>query len=109
MLERNIVKIYAHQEDYELITELLNSYYKDELTLGQMLRIMRKDLLEMTQFDYAKLVGISRRSLCDLEQDKSHPTAHNLNAVFAPFGLKTGLISASPLLGVYANIKKSKH
>lgn len=103
------MKIFAHQEDYELITELLNSYYKDELTLGQMLKIMRKDLLEMTQAEYARLVGISRRSLCDLEQDKSHPTAHILDAVFSPFGLRTGLISASSSLAIYAEIKTSKH
>ncbi|WP_210401678.1 helix-turn-helix domain-containing protein [Lacimicrobium sp. SS2-24] len=100
------MKIIAHEDDYELISALLNSYYQDELTLGQMLKILRKDLLEMTQADYAKLVGISRRSLSDLEQDRSHSTAHILNAVFTPFGLKTGLVPANQVMEVYATLNK---
>ncbi|MDF2179696.1 helix-turn-helix transcriptional regulator [Aliiglaciecola sp. CAU 1673] len=80
------------QEEYELVIELLQAYYQELLSMGQMIKIMRKDILELNQTQFAELTGISRRTLSDLEQDKGSPTLSVLDAVFAPLGVKTSLL-----------------
>ncbi|GAB3025770.1 helix-turn-helix domain-containing protein [Bowmanella dokdonensis] len=84
----------AQNPEREIITALLISYQKGELTAGQILKIMRREILEMNQTEYAILVGISRRTLCALEQDQGSPTLAVFNAAFRPFGLQAGLITA---------------
>ncbi|WP_102794732.1 helix-turn-helix domain-containing protein [Bowmanella denitrificans] len=84
--------IFAHEKHGELIRELLSAYQRQELSAGQILKILRKDILEMSQVEYAALTGISRRTLSDLEQDLSSPTFLVFNAAFQPFGLQAGLI-----------------
>lgn len=44
----------------------------------------------MTQADFATWVGISRRSLTQLENDGSNPTVGVLSRLFRPFGLMVG-------------------
>lgn len=53
---------------------LLKRFYASELTEGQLLRALRRDVLGLNQTRYATLVGISRRTLSDLEGDKSNVT-----------------------------------
>lgn len=46
----------------------------------------------MSQEQYATLMGISRRTLSDIEQDKGKLTQSVVDKVFKPLGLKAGLI-----------------
>lgn len=87
-------KIIAQNEQQEIIQELLAAYQRQELSAGQILKILRKDIMEMSQTDYAKMIGISRRTLSDLEQDLGSPTFHVFNAAFQPFGLQAGLVTS---------------
>lgn len=75
-----------------LLMELLTQLLQEEISSGQVLRQLRRDVLGMSQTQYAELVGISRRSLSDLEADKASPTVALLNQVFRPLGLQTGLV-----------------
>ncbi|MFB9868531.1 helix-turn-helix transcriptional regulator [Vreelandella sulfidaeris] len=75
-----------------LLMELLTELMREEVSSGQVLRQLRRDVLGMSQTQYADLVGISRRSLSDLEADKASPTLALLNQVFRPLGLQTGLV-----------------
>jgi hypothetical protein len=59
-----------------------------ELTRGQLLRTLRKDVLKLNQLKYCKLAGIGRNALFDLERDQGEPTESIVNKAFAPFGLK---------------------
>ncbi len=63
-----------------------------EISEGDVLRILRRDVLGLNQNDYAKLVGISRRTLSDMEGDKGNVTLEVMNRVFRPLGLKVCLI-----------------
>ncbi|MBN7821668.1 helix-turn-helix transcriptional regulator [Bowmanella yangjiangensis] len=85
-------KIIAQPIQQEIILELLAAYQRQELSTGQILKILRKDIMEMSQTEYAKMIGISRRTLSDLEQDLGSPTFHIFNAAFKPFGLQAGLV-----------------
>lgn len=71
---------------------LLRQFYSSELTDGQLLRALRRDVLGLSQTRYAALVGISRRTLSDLEGDKGNVTLAVMNRVFKPLGLRVGLL-----------------
>ncbi len=82
-----------HPDDREAaLVALLQRLYADELTTGQLLRALRRDVLGLSQTRYAELVGISRRSLSDLEGDKGNATLEVMDRVFRPLGLEVGLL-----------------
>lgn len=80
-------------EDREAaLVALLQRFYAGELSEGQLLRALRRDVLGLSQTRYAALVGISRRTLSDLEGDKGNVTLAVVNRVFKPLGLQVGLL-----------------
>ena len=76
----------------QLLIDLYKKYLIGEITLGQLLSYLRKNVLGLTQEKYATMVGISRRTLTDIEQDKGQLTQVVLDKVFKPLGLKVGLV-----------------
>lgn len=74
------------------LISLLRRFYVGEMTDGQLLRALRRDVLGLSQTRYAALVGISRRTLSDLEGDKGNVTLDVMNRVFKPLGLQVGLL-----------------
>ena len=80
------------QDRQQILIDLYTQYLLGKITLGQLLMHLRKNVLGVTQEQYAKLVGISRRTLTDIEQDKGKLTQSVLDKVFKPLGLKAGLV-----------------
>ena len=80
------------QDRQQVLIDLYTQYLLSEITLGELLTYLRKNLLGMSQEQYATLVGISRRTLTDIEQDKGKLTQSVLDKVFKPLGLKAGLV-----------------
>ena len=80
------------QDRQQVLIDLYMQYLLNEITLGQLLANLRKNILSMSQEQYANLVGISRRTLTDIEQDKGKLTQSVLDKVFKPLGLKAGLV-----------------
>ena len=64
-------------------------------TRGKILRRLRKDVLNMNQQEFSLLVDVSRRSLTDIENDKSGLNEETINRTFNIFGLKFGLVAMS--------------
>ncbi len=81
---------------------LLGRFYAGELSEGQLLRALRRDVLGLSQDRYATLVGISRRTLSDLEGDKGNATLEVINRAFRPLGLEVGLLPRKRRLLVQA-------
>jgi len=75
-----------------LLLKLLRQLFHDEITEGTLLRTLRKQVLGMSQEEYADLVGVSRRTLSDIERNAGSPSLPVLNRVFRPFGLRAGLL-----------------
>ena len=73
----------------QLLIDLYTQYLFGKITLGQLLSYLRKNVLGLTQEKYAAMVGISRRTLTDIEQDKGQLTQIVLDKVFKPLGLNT--------------------
>ncbi|WP_346350611.1 helix-turn-helix transcriptional regulator [Oceanimonas sp. AH20CE76] len=89
-----------------LLFSLLDKLFSGDITEGELLRTLRKELLEMSQTDYANMVGVSRRTLSDIERNAGSPTLAVLNAVFRPLGLKAGLVPRSPAMMRKMLVKK---
>jgi len=71
---------------------LLEKIPKGELTLGQATRQMRL-LLGMTQEEYGiKVVGLSRKVVSAIENDRHNPELETLKKIAKPFGLGVGFI-----------------
>jgi len=82
-------------ERENVLADLLNQLLSGSISEGKLLRTLRKDVLGLSQDRYAQLVGISRRTLSDLEHDRASPTLALLNSVFRPLGLQVGLLPRS--------------
>lgn len=76
----------------ELRAQLNKGIESGDLELPEALVLLRKTLGK-SQLDYAKLVGVSKKVISDFEVGKGNPTVETLNKIFAPLGLKIGLVS----------------
>ena len=89
------------QQQQNLLIDLIRQHILGELSQGQLLKYLRKHFMQMNQAEFATLVGVSRRTLTDLEQDKGSPAQTIVNKVFSPFGVKTSLAPVDPMLACY--------
>lgn len=83
-------------ERQALLVRLLQQHLLGEISQGQMLKKLRKEVLGFSQTRYAELVGVSRRTLTDIEQDKGNQAQSMIDTVFKPFGIKSGLTPIHP-------------
>lgn len=81
-----------------LLVDLIRQLMTGTVTEGQILRLLRKKVLGMSQDRYASLVGISRRTLSDLELDRGSCSLKLMNEAYKPLGLQVGLLPRSPVL-----------
>jgi DNA-binding XRE family transcriptional regulator len=70
---------------------LLEQLRKNEMTKGVVLTTLRKNILGMNQEDHAALVGVSHKTISDIENDTGKQTLPVMNSAFRPFGLILGL------------------
>ncbi|CUS42030.1 Predicted transcriptional regulators [hydrothermal vent metagenome] len=81
----------AQMSRAELLVLVEQSVASGQLTLGGATRILRKHIARLNQHEFAKLCGVSRRTLAAIEMDEGNPTVNSLNQVFKLFGLELGL------------------
>ncbi|MGR4068093.1 helix-turn-helix transcriptional regulator [Billgrantia sp. C5P2] len=79
-------------EREQKLLDVARQLLTEEISEGQALRILRRDVLGLSQDAYAKLVGISRRTLSDLERNRANMTLDAMNRVYRPLGLRVGLL-----------------
>ncbi len=89
------MKQLSGDEREALLITLLRAVQREELTEGELLRRLRKDILGMNQDEYAVLVKVSRRTLSDIERDAGNPSLPVLKRVFRPLGITVGLLPRS--------------
>lgn len=82
-------------EKEQLLIVLTAALIKGEISEGDLLKKLRSDYLGLSQEAYAKLVGISRRSLHEVESNRRELTVTTLNKVFSPLGFRVGLTPKS--------------
>lgn len=75
-----------------LLNEIRDKLGTGELSTGQAVRRLRKEVTGLQQERFAALCRISARALRQLEQDDGNPTVQTLNSVFNPFGMQVGIV-----------------
>ena len=80
------------QDRQQILIDLYTQYLRQQITMGELLMFLRKNVLGMSQEQYANLVGISRRTLSDIELNKGKLSQSILDKVFGPLGLQSGLV-----------------
>jgi transcriptional regulator with XRE-family HTH domain len=66
---------------------------RDDVTIGQALRVLRAAFLRLDRESFSKVAGVSRRELAKIETDQANSTVNTLDRVFRPFGLRVGLVT----------------
>lgn len=66
--------------------------FSGKKTQGQVLKRLRVELLSLSQDQYAKMVGVSRKALSDIESDKGKNGVELINRVFSGVGFRIALM-----------------
>jgi|TARA_B110000211_G_C14073039_1_gene550779 transcriptional regulator with XRE-family HTH domain len=77
----------------EILTQVEQGVARGDLQLGEGLQRLRKEISGLNQKDFAKLSGISLRTLAGIESGQANPTLETINQLFSLFGLRVGLVS----------------
>jgi DNA-binding XRE family transcriptional regulator len=71
-----------------IIAAINQQLSEGRLSLGQAVYKIRAELYGMSQGQYAKFIGLSEKTLRDIEKGNTDPRLSVLNKVFAPAGMK---------------------
>jgi DNA-binding XRE family transcriptional regulator len=82
------------QERRDLRNRLFNAIEEQSIDLRDALK-MTRTVVGKNQAEYARLVGVSKKIIADLELGKGNPTIGTLNKLFAPIGIKIGLVQVN--------------
>lgn len=77
----------------EILTQVEQAVARGDLPLGEGLQRLRKEITGLNQKDFAKLTGVSLRTLAGIESGQANPTLETINQLFSLFGLRVGLVS----------------
>ena len=83
-------------ERQALLTELQSALMDGRTSIGAAVRRLRTELTGLRQDQFARMCRISLNTLQQLEHDQGNPTVRTLNAVFAPFGMRVGIVPGTP-------------
>ena len=74
------------------LKQVTSGLLEGHLTQGQALKELRLRVLNLKQEQYASMVGVSRKVLSQIENDKGNFSFSIINKVFRPVGLQVGII-----------------
>lgn len=75
------------EERKTLLADINQNLLIGMLTLGQAARRIRTELYQMSQAQYAAFIGISEKTLRDIEKGNTDPKLSVLSKVFRPAGM----------------------
>ncbi|MES2820845.1 MAG: helix-turn-helix transcriptional regulator [Pseudomonadota bacterium] len=82
-------------ERERVLSEIRAQLVSGELSMGQAVRRLRKQVTGLPQAKFAQMCKLSPRALRQLELDESNPTVDTLNRVFGLFGMQVGIVAKS--------------
>lgn len=75
------------EERKKLLADINQNLLTGKLTLGQAARLIRTELYQMSQTQYAAFIGLSAKTLRDIEKANTDPKLSVLSKVFRPAGM----------------------
>lgn len=79
-------------ESDRILSGIQSQLASGDITIGQAVRMLRKQVTGLQQARFAQMCKLSLRALRQLEHDQANPTLQTLNSVFNPFGLQVGIV-----------------
>ncbi|GLR64252.1 helix-turn-helix domain-containing protein [Marinospirillum insulare] len=83
-------------EREQYLSDLLDQLTQGEISIGQAVYSLRKDVTGLRQDQFARMCKISLRALRQVEYDQGNPTLQTLNNIFKLFGMRMGVIKCPP-------------
>lgn len=80
------------EEREALLLEVTRKIIVAKISKGDALKELRLKLFSLNQSDYAKMVGISRKALSEIENGKGNYTEVVLQKAFRPLGMQITVI-----------------
>ncbi|GAB3487694.1 helix-turn-helix transcriptional regulator [Marinomonas epiphytica] len=96
-VSKNLQVPLPHQQS-AAIENITKRLLLGEISQGLALRELRVKILGLRQETFANQVGVSRKTLSEIENNKGNYTSEVINKVFKPFDLRVGLLPADTLL-----------
>lgn len=75
-------------------TEIKSGIAAGTMTIGQAVKKLRTEWMQMSQEQFAKFCEISVRTLGQVEKDDGNPTIHTLASILSKFGMHIAVESA---------------
>lgn len=72
------------EERKVLISNVEEALASRSITIGEAIKRIRTELYGMNQNDYARFIGVSDKTLRDIEKGKTDPRLSILNKLLAP-------------------------
>lgn len=85
------------ERDAELRRTLFEGVMKNQLSLGEAVKLMQK-VSRLTQAEFAAHRGVSTRVLKEIMAGSANPTVETLNKIASIFGLEVGFVAKRPAL-----------
>ncbi|MBM95427.1 MAG: transcriptional regulator [Oceanospirillaceae bacterium] len=82
------------QNRRQIMEEVEQQLNKGDIEFGEAIKTLRKDITGLRQQEFAKLCGVSLRTLAQIESGKGNPTIKTLNQLLRLFGMKVGITMA---------------
>jgi DNA-binding XRE family transcriptional regulator len=76
------------EQRHAILTAINEQVMSGELTLGQAVHKIRSELYGMSQGQYSKFIGLSEKTVRDIEKGNTDPKLSVLSKVFAPAGMR---------------------
>lgn len=83
------------ERDAALRRELFEGVMKNQLSLGEAVKLMQK-VSRLTQAEFAAHRGVSTRVLKEIIAGSANPTVETLNKIASIFGLEVGFVAKRP-------------
>lgn len=83
-------------ERKQYLEKLLAQLAQGEVSIGEAVYGLRKNVTGLRQDKFARMCKISLRALRQIEHDEGNPTLQTLNNVFKLFGMQMGVIKCLP-------------
>lgn len=83
-------------ERERFLKDLLEELSLGNISIGEAVHSLRKEVTGLKQDQFALMCNISLRALRQIEHDEGNPTIQTLNNIFKLFGMKMGVIKSSP-------------
>lgn len=82
------------QNRRQIMEEVEQQLNNGDIEFGEAIKTLRKDITGLRQQEFAKLCGVSLRTLAQIESGKGNPTIKTLNQLLRLFGMKVGITMA---------------